>query len=275
MLHCDRHMKQALTIAGSDSSGGAGIQADIKTFHAFGVFGASVVTAITAQNTSEVRRAFALPPDLVRAQLDAVLDDLDIATAKTGMLSSAGVVAAVAAGLRERRVERLVVDPVMVSKGGFRLLEEDAAAALQSELLPLAMVATPNLAEAVLLSGMDIESVDDMKRAGEAILALGPRAVVVKGGHAHFALATDVLVAADGIDVLRPEGEVRERSVHGTGCTFSAAIAARLALGDPLRPAVQKAKRYVTRVIRNAPPVGHGHPPGHHFYFQKPGDWER
>jgi hydroxymethylpyrimidine/phosphomethylpyrimidine kinase len=267
-------MKQALTIAGSDSSGGAGIQADIKTFHAMGVFGASVVTSVTAQNTREVRRAFDLPVDVVRAQLDAVLDDLHIAAAKTGMLSSREIIETVATELRDRRIDRLVVDPVMVSKSGFRLLRDDAVAALTRALLPLAMVVTPNLEEAAILSGEAIASVGDMKRAAEAILALGPRAVVVKGGHASFALATDVLLASDGMDVLLPEGEVQERSVHGTGCTFSAAIAARLALGDPLRPAVQRAKRYVTHVIQNATAVGHGHPPGNHFYFLKPDAWD-
>ncbi len=268
------HMKQALTIAGSDSGGGAGIQADLKTFHAHGVFGASVLTAVTAQNTREVREVFELPADLIRTQMKAVFDDLDIAAAKTGMLSSAAIITAVADELRAARPPALVVDPVMISKSGFRLLADDAVAALRETLLPLALVVTPNLHEATLLAGMTIESVDDMKRAAERIAALGPRAVVVKGGHASFALATDVLLADGSAEELRAEGPVRERSVHGTGCTFSAAIAARLALGDPLRPAVQRAKRYITHAIRRAPDVGRGHPPGNHFYFLNPNDWD-
>ena len=268
-------MKQALSIAGSDSGGGAGIQADLKTFHALGVFGASVVTAITAQNTREVRAVEELPPSLIRAQMEAVFDDLDIAAAKTGMLSSVRIIDTVARELAGRRLERLVVDPVMISKGGHPLLADDAVAALSSVLLPLALVVTPNLHEASLLSGLSIESVDDMKRAAEKIAALGPRAVVVKGGHARFALAVDVLLGDGGIEELRPAGPVRPQSVHGTGCTFSAAITARLALGDALFPAVERAKRYITRVIQRAPAIGHGHPPGNHFYFLDADDWDR
>jgi hydroxymethylpyrimidine/phosphomethylpyrimidine kinase len=267
-------MKQALTIAGSDSGGGAGIQADLKTFHAHGVFGASVLTAITAQNTREVREALDLPPALVVAQMEAVLDDLVIAAAKTGMLSSAAIIAAVAGVLSRRRIRYLVVDPVMVSKSGYRLLRDDAVAALTGLLLPLALVVTPNLHEAALLAGIAIESVDDMKRAAERIAALGPAAVVVKGGHASFALATDILLVDGKLEELRPEGPVQERSIHGTGCTFSAAITAQLALGAPLPEAVRKAKRYITRAIRLAPAVGHGHPPGNHFYFLEPDDWD-
>ena len=267
-------MKQALTIAGSDSGGGAGIQADLKTFHAFAVFGASVVTAITAQNTREVRAVHELPVDMIRAQMEAVFDDLDIAAAKTGMLSSARIIEAVAAELARRGLEKLVVDPVMISKSGYRLLADDAVAALRGTLLPLAFVVTPNLHEASLLTGLEVASLDDMKRAAEKIAALGPRAVVVKGGHAAFARAVDVLFTEGEHEELRPEGPVRERSVHGTGCTFSAAITARLALGDPLPAAVRRAKRYITRAIRQAPAIGHGHPPGHHFYFLGPDDWD-
>ena len=267
-------MKQALTIAGSDSGGGAGIQADLKTFHAFGVFGASVVTAVTAQNTQEVRVVQELPVGLVRAQMEAVFDDLDIAAAKTGMLASVPLIEAVAGELARRRFTKLVVDPVMISKSGARLLAADAVTALRDTLLPLSLVVTPNLHEASLLSGLTIESLDDMKRAAEKIAGMGAQAVVVKGGHAKFALAVDVLLTGSGFTELRPEGTVRERSVHGTGCTFSAAIAARLALGDALIPAVERAKRYITRVIRRAPAIGHGHPPGNHFYFLDPNDWD-
>jgi hydroxymethylpyrimidine/phosphomethylpyrimidine kinase len=270
-------MKQALTIAGSDSGGGAGIQADLKAFHAHGVFGASVVTAITAQNTREVRRAFDVPADLVRDQLEAVLDDLDIAAAKTGMLSSRAIIETVAEVLHARRLPHLVVDPVMVSKSGFRLLRDDAVEALASLVVPQARVVTPNLDEAAILAAMPIASLDDMKRAAERIGARGPRAGVVKGGHARFALAVDVLWTAhdDAIEILTPEGEVLERSVHGTGCTFSAAITARLARGEAVGPAVRNAKRYITRVIRAARDIGGGHAVGDAFYFLGEKDWER
>jgi len=262
----DASLPQALTIAGSDSGGGAGIQADIKTMSALGVFAASVVTAITAQNTVEVREAMALPAALVRAQLDAVLDDLDIAAAKTGMLATAGIVEAVADTLAARRFEMLVVDPVMVSKSGHPLLHADAVQTLRARLLPLARVATPNLHEAALLVGDEIRSLDDMREAARAIAAMGPRAVVVKGGHSAFALAVDVLWEGNEARELRPEGPVAPVSVHGTGCTFSAAIAARLARGDGVGEAVAAAKRYVTEAIRRAPRIGRGHPPAHHFH---------
>ena len=271
-FHTD--VKQALTIAGSDSGGGAGIQADLKTFHAHGVFGASVITAITAQNTREVRRSLDLPADIVRAQLETVLDDLDIAAAKTGMLSSAAIIDTVADVLEARRMATLVVDTVMVSKTGFPLLHDDARETLVRRLIPMALVVTPNLHEASLIAGFPIGSIDDMKRAAERIASLGARAVVVKGGHAPFALAVDALYIAGVMEELRPDGPVREKSVHGTGCAFSAAITARLALGEPLREAIGKAKRYITRVIANAPAVGHGHPPVNPLYFVDADDWD-
>jgi hydroxymethylpyrimidine/phosphomethylpyrimidine kinase len=268
-------MKQALTIAGSDSGGGAGIQADLKTFHAMGVFGASVITAITAQNTREVRAAYELPVEWIRAQIETVLDDLEIDAAKTGMLSSGEIIDTVADVLEARALKNLVVDPVMVSKSGYRLLRDDAVSALIARLIPIARVVTPNLHEAALLAEIEILSIDDMKEAATEIAAMGARAVVVKGGHAPFALAVDVL-CTDGETVeLHPDLPVRERSVHGTGCTFSAAIAARLALGDPLRDAIVNAKRYVTRVIASAPDIGGGHPPGGHFYFLGPEEWNQ
>lgn len=268
-------MKQALTIAGSDSGGGAGIQADLKTFHALGVFGTSVITAITAQNTREVRGAYDVPVEWVRAQMDTVFDDFEIGAAKTGMLSSAAIIDTVADVLEERGLKNLVVDPVMVSKSGYRLLQDDAVSALSARLLPLARIVTPNLHEAALLAEIEILTIDDMKEAAKEIAAMGARAVVVKGGHAPFALAVDVLLADGELTELHPDVPVRERSVHGTGCTFSAAIAARLALGDSLRDAVVAAKRYVTRVISSAPDVGGGNPPGGHFYFVSPDDWDR
>jgi len=267
-------MKQALTIAGSDSGGGAGIQADLKAFHAHGVYGVSVITSVTAQNTREVRRALDLPVDMVRAQLDAVFDDFDIAAAKTGMLSSPEIIETVSDVLRAHRFENLVVDPVMVSKSGFRLLHPEAIDALRRLLVPRALIITPNLHEAALLAGMPVESLDDMTRAARAIAELGPRAVVVKGGHARFALAVDVLWMDGAVSVLKPEGPVEERSVHGTGCTFSAAIAARIALGESVDVAVNNAKRYITHVIRHAHEPGHGHAVGDPFYFLEENDWE-
>ena len=268
------NMKQALTIAGSDSGGGAGIQADLKTFHALGVFGASVITAITAQNTREVRAAYDLPVEWIRSQLDTVLDDLEIGAAKTGMLSSPEIIDTVADVLEARGLKNLVVDPVMVSKSGYRLLQDDAVSALEARLIPMARVVTPNLHEAALLAEIEILTIDDMKTAAKEIAAMGARSVVVKGGHAPFALAVDVLYMDGKVEELRPDVPVREKSVHGTGCTFSAAIAARLALGDSLHDAIVKAKRYVTRVIAAAPDVGGGHPPGGHFYFLGTEDWE-
>jgi hydroxymethylpyrimidine/phosphomethylpyrimidine kinase len=266
-------MKQALTIAGSDSGGGAGIQADIKAMEANGVFAASVITAVTAQNTVEVREAMELPVALIRSQLDAVFDDLDIAAVKTGMLSSSEIIETVAAFLRRRGVVTLIVDPVMVSKSGFALLHDDAVHSLRRHLLPLARVVTPNLHEAILLSGRAIDSLDAMHEAARRIAGMGPRAVVVKGGHSAFAPGTDVLLDDGHIVELPADHVAAGKSIHGTGCTFSAAITARLALGESVEEAVRHAKHYVTRVIQNAPAVGHGHPPGRHFYFVDPHDF--
>ena len=259
-------MKQALTIAGSDSGGGAGIQADLKTFSAHGVYGTSVITAVTAQNTREVRVALDLPVDMVQAQLDAVFDDFDIAAAKTGMLSSPAIIEAISGVLHARRFENLVVDPVMVSKSGFKLLRDDAIDALRGRLVPQALVITPNLQEASLLAGMPVESLDDMQRAAHTIAQLGPKAVVVKGGHARFALAVDVLWIDGKISLLKPEGPVQERSVHGTGCTFSAAIAALLARGLTPLEAIEAAKNWLTGAIRESYAIGEGHSPVNHFH---------
>jgi hydroxymethylpyrimidine/phosphomethylpyrimidine kinase len=264
-------MKQALTIAGSDSGGGAGIQADIKTMHAHGVFAASVVTAVTAQNTREVRDAVELPVELVRSQLEAVFDDLDILAVKTGMLFSRAIIETVASALAARGHVQLVVDPVMISKSGYKLLKDDAIQSLTEVLLPLALVATPNLHEASLLTGEPITSIDGMRLAARRIHRMGPRAVVVKGGHAGFCRGTDVLFDGDQSYEFAAQ-TVFEKSVHGTGCTFSAAITARLALGETLVEAVRRAKTYTSRVIENAPEIGGGNNPGTHFYFIEPRD---
>jgi hydroxymethylpyrimidine/phosphomethylpyrimidine kinase len=258
--------KQALTIAGSDSGGGAGIQADLKTFHAHGVYGASVLTAITAQNTTAVLRAFELPLDLIEAQLDAVFDDLDIAAAKTGMLSSPSIVETVATALRKRRFAPLVVDPVMISKSGYRLLKDDAITSLTLHLLPLAAVVTPNLHEAALLSGVNIGSTAQMKDAARRIHEFGPQSVLVKGGHAPSHEATDILFDGENFHTFTSPF-IHTKNTHGTGCTYSAAIAARLALGEPLLVAVGHAKQYITRAIARSLPIGKGHGPTNHFYF--------
>jgi len=259
-------IKQALTIAGSDSGGGAGIQADLKTFHAHGVYGASVITAITAQNTVAVTRAFDLPLDLIESQIEAVFGDLDIAAAKTGMLSSAGIVETVAGALRDRRFETLVVDPVMISKSGYKLLRDDAIESLKKNLLPLALVVTPNIHEAELLSGVRIDSADKMKLAAGRISETGPRNVLVKGGHASFDRATDILYDGEQFHEFASEF-IQTKNTHGTGCTYSAAITARLALGEPLLLAIEHAKIYITRAIAHALSIGKGHGPTNHFYF--------
>jgi hydroxymethylpyrimidine/phosphomethylpyrimidine kinase len=266
-------MKQAMTIAGSDSGGGAGIQADLKTFHAHGVFGTSVITAITAQNTYTVSQALDLPIDVIQAQLDAILDDFEISAAKTGMLSSAQIIHAVAESLKDRRFKALVVDPVMISKSGFKLLRKDAINSLRKELLPSALVVTPNIHEAELLAGFPIDSKDKMVDAAKKIYDFGCKNVVVKGGHAAFNRATDIFYDGETVHTFESMYVVT-KNVHGTGCTFSAAITARLALGEPVLDAVGHAKKYITEAIRQSPDVGHGHGPTNHFYFLGPNDFQ-
>ncbi|MCR4438580.1 MAG: bifunctional hydroxymethylpyrimidine kinase/phosphomethylpyrimidine kinase [bacterium] len=256
-------MVRALTIAGSDSGGGAGIQADLKTFCAFKVYGMSVITAVTAQNTMGVHGIFALPAEFVAEQLHCVLEDIGADAAKTGMLSNVQIVRAVAAELRRHQVRNVVVDPVMLAKRGEPLLQPEARQALVEELLPLAEVVTPNIPEAEALAEMHIESLDDMKRAAERILARGARAVVVKGGH-RTSDATDVLF--DGQAMLELRGErLANPHTHGSGCTFSAAIAAGLAKGKPLVEAVRGAKAFVTKAIAHAEQVGNGIAGLNHF----------
>ncbi|MDI3341714.1 MAG: bifunctional hydroxymethylpyrimidine kinase/phosphomethylpyrimidine kinase [Sphaerobacter sp.] len=262
---------KALTIAGSDSGGGAGIQADLKTFAALGVYGSSVITAITAQNTVGVTAVHEIPADVVAAQLDAVMDDIGAAAAKTGMLSSAEIVRAVVDGVRRHRIERLVVDPVMVAKSGDRLLREDAVAAVRDSLLPVAYVVTPNLPEAEVLTGRSIRSLADMEEAARTIAALGAKIVVVKGGHLEGD-AIDVVYDGQSVERLRSP-RVDTPHTHGTGCTFSAAIAARLAAGVSPLTAVAEAKEYVYQALLAAYPVGAGHSPVNHFYalWRSPG----
>src|SRR3954453_8861684 len=242
-------VRTALTIAGSDSGGGAGIQADLKTFSALGVFGMSAITAITAQNTLGVTAVFELPPELVAAQIDAVVTDIGVDAAKTGMIANAEIIRVVAAKVREHGISTLVVDPVMVATSGDRLLREEAVEALRTELIPLATVVTPNLPEAAVLLGREVATLDQMRDAARAIVGLGARSVLVKGGH----------LAGDAVDIFYDGNQFAEltarridtTSTHGTGCTLASAIAALLAKGESLERAIQGAKAYVTAAIEN------------------------
>ncbi len=256
---------RALTIAGSDSGGGAGIQADLKTFAALGVYGASAITALTAQNTTGVTGVHEVPAEFVAAQIDAVMSDIGAGAWKAGMLANADIVATVAAKARQWRVPNLVVDPVMIAKGGARLLREDAVEAYRELLIPAALVVTPNLPEAAALTGRDIDDWDAARRAAEEIVALGARAVVIKGGHREDGPATDLYYDGQTFHEFTA-GRVDTTNTHGTGCTFASAIAAALARGEELRKAVAMAKSYVTKALQAAYPVGSGHGPVHHFY---------
>jgi hydroxymethylpyrimidine/phosphomethylpyrimidine kinase len=248
----------ALTIAGSDSGGGAGIQADLKTFAALEVHGTSAITAITAQNTIGVTDILELPVDLVRKQIAAVVEDIGVQAAKTGMLSSAAIVGVVADAVREYGLRLLVVDPVMVAKGGARLLRGDAIEALRDQLIPLAAVVTPNLPEAEVLLGRPVASLDERKQAARDLVAMGASAAVVKGGHAEDAI--DVYFDGSRMVELRSE-RIDTVNTHGGGCVFSAAIAAWMARGaDPLQ-AASEAKTFITRAIANSLEIGHGHGP--------------
>jgi len=258
-------MHTALTIAGSDSGGGAGIQADLKTFAAHGVFGTCALTAVTAQNTMGVTAIQALAADLVTAQIEAIATDIGTDAVKTGMLANAAIVEAVAAAIESLELPRVVVDPVMIAKSGDSLLEPEAVAALRTKLLPLALVVTPNVAEAEALADMTIPTVKEARRAARRIREMGPQAVVVKGGHLDGEEIVDVFW--DGRELLEFAGpRVKSTSTHGTGCTFASAIAANLALGVPLATAVEAAKAYVAGAIRFAEAIGHGHGPLHHFW---------
>ena len=247
---------RALTIAGSDSGGGAGIQADLKTFSAFRVFGLSVITAVTAQNSVGVQGVENLPPAFVARQLRSVLEDFGADAAKCGMLSTAPIIEAVAASLAEHPIDRLVVDPVMVAKSGDPLLQPDARAALIGKILPLALVVTPNLPEAEALTGMPVTTRAEMEEAARRIHAMGPRNVLVKGGHLKGE-AVDLLWTGRALTAFSAP-RIDSTNTHGTGCTFSAAIASGLALGRPLAEAVREGKAYVTRAIQEGFQAGRG-----------------
>lgn len=258
-------MKQILTIAGSDSGGGAGIQADIKAISANGGYAMSAITSVTAQNTVAVTDAFDLPISLIEAQLDAVFTDFEVAGVKTGMLSSPAIVEAVAGKLREYTPPAIVVDPVMISKSKFPLLKEEAIDSLKTALISLATVITPNVYEAELLAQQDIRNIDDAKRAAKAIAELGCHAVLVKGGHLIGDNATDVLYCNGEWTFFEAE-RIETENTHGTGCTYSAAIATQLARGKGLIDAVHTAKMYITDAIRHSLDIGHGHGPTNHFF---------
>ena len=262
-------MRTALTIAGSDSGAGAGIQADLKTFAAHGIYGTSAITAVTAQNTLGVTAWKAIDVPLVVAQIEAVATDIGADAVKTGMLATAAIVVATADAIARLKLQNLVVDPVMIAKGGDRLLEQEAVDAIRTKLLPLARVVTPNVPEAEELAGMRIHSVDDMRAAGQRILELGPSVVLVKGGHLEGPESIDLACTRDEVHEFRSP-RIATAHTHGTGCTLASAIAANLALGHDDREAIARAKRYVDGAIRNAPGMGGGHGPLHHFWDRLP-----
>jgi hydroxymethylpyrimidine/phosphomethylpyrimidine kinase len=259
----------ALTIAGSDSGGGAGIQADLKTFAAHGVYGTTALTAVTAQNTVAVTGMEEISPSLVGLQIDAVVSDIGIDAAKTGMLSSRPIIEVVAEKLEEHAIERVVVDPVMVAKSGARLLLPEAAEVLIERLLPLAYLVTPNLPEAETLVGFALDDTEAIERAGKRLVEMGARAALIKGGHGGGDESVDVLFSAGRIRRYRAP-RIATTSTHGTGCTFSAAIAAGLARGADLERAVEDAKLYLTAALARGIPIGRGHGPVDHFALGGP-----
>jgi hydroxymethylpyrimidine/phosphomethylpyrimidine kinase len=255
----------AMTIAGSDSGGGAGIQADLKTFSALGVFGTSAITALTVQNTIGVSGVEVMTPAFVSAQIDAILDDIGADAVKTGMLATAGIVEVVAEQAAKRRFERLVVDPVMVATSGDRLLADDAVDAYRHQLFRRALIVTPNHDEAEVLSGGELRDDEAVREGARAIAAMGAKWVLMKGGHRPGAEVVDVLY--DGRDFREyRHARIETTSTHGTGCTLASAIAARLAHGDAVPDAVRAATDYLHEAIKRAPGIGHGHGPVHHFW---------
>lgn len=254
---------KAMTVAGSDSGGGAGIQADLKTFAALGVYGSSVVTAVTAQNTIEVAAIAEVPEEVVIAQIDTVVHDIGADAAKTGMLSSTSIIQNVADRLEAWGIPHLVVDPVMVSKGGVALLQPDAVEALKKDLLPFATVITPNIPEAETLANRRIASPAHAQEAAKAIAAMGPKTVIIKGGHLPGS-PTD-LVYHEGIFTPFEGTRVDTKNTHGTGCTFSAAITAFLAHGFPTLEAIRLAKSYIQNALEQSVAIGEGHSPVNHF----------
>ncbi|MEG6617547.1 bifunctional hydroxymethylpyrimidine kinase/phosphomethylpyrimidine kinase [Peptococcaceae bacterium 1198_IL3148] len=260
---------KALTIAGSDSGGGAGIQADIKTFQELGVFGMSALTAVTAQNTLGVQGVYPLPVEAVKQQIQSIGEDLGADAVKTGMLFSGEIIQAVAEIIQQFELKNLVVDPVMIAKGGASLLRDEAVSALKQHLIPLATVITPNIPEAEVLAGMTIRTMTDKQQAAKKLLALGAKYVVIKGGHSTDSDgAIDMLY--DGQEFTYYKGmRINTDNTHGTGCTFSAAIAAELAKGKGVKKAVQVAKEFIQAAIEEDMGIGHGHGPTNHWAYQK------
>jgi hydroxymethylpyrimidine/phosphomethylpyrimidine kinase len=256
-------MRTALTIAGSDSGGGAGIQADLKTFTAFKVFGLSAITGLTAQNTRGVQGVELPRTDFIMAQLRAVMEDIGADAAKTGMLATGEIIRTVASAVREFNIRNLVVDPVMIAASGDALMQHEAAPVMREHLLPLATVVTPNLDEATILCQRKIRMMEEMQEAARAIHAMGPKYVLIKGGHLPGERVVDLLY--DGREFVRRESQRVAGEFHGTGCTLSSAIAAGLAKGLPVKDAVAIAQAYVALALKSAPPVGHGRRPLNHF----------
>lgn len=257
-------VRKALTIAGSDSGAGAGIQADLKTFAALGVYGTSAITAITAQNTIGVTQVLALNPKLVGAQIDAIVDDIGAHALKTGMLANSAIIDMVVSKIREHRLRNVVVDPVMVATSGDLLIQKNAVAALRTKLIPLANVVTPNIPEAEELTGMTLRTSEDRREAARQIIKMGAKTVVIKGGHLKGP-AMDLFYDGKKFTALNAP-RIRTKNTHGTGCTFSAAIAAYLAKGATLERAVMLAKKFITQAIRSSFSIGAGHSPVHHFH---------
>lgn len=257
-------MKKVLTIAGSDCSGGAGIQADLKTFSALGTFGMSVIVSVVAENTCRVIDIQDITPDMIEKQIDAVFEDIEVDAVKIGMLSSPECMQAVAKKLIEYKPKNIVVDPVMYAKNGATLMQEHAANALINTIIPLADVLTPNIPEAEVITGLKISSQKDMKEAAEIIKKMGSKNVIVKGGHATGE-ATDILYDGENFYYFNAP-RVDTKNTHGTGCTYSSAIAANLALGHSIEKAVENAKKYVTTAILHSLPIGKGYGPTNHFY---------
>lgn len=262
---------QVLTIAGSDSGGGAGIQADLKTFQELGVFGTSVLTAVTAQNTRGVHGVEAVSAELLAQQLDAIGSDFSIEACKTGMLFDASRIETVASGVKRHAFKQLVVDPVMIAKGGASLLQDTAVEALKTALLPLATVVTPNVPEAEVLTGLTIRSSRDRFEAATRILSLGAKAVVLKGGHLEGERAEDlVMTTSEAFLVSAPR--IQTQDTHGTGCTFSAALTAELAKGRPMIEATVTAKRFIQSAIAHGLKIGSGHGPTNHWAYRTYGE---
>jgi hydroxymethylpyrimidine/phosphomethylpyrimidine kinase len=262
--------KQVLTIAGSDSGGGAGIQADIKTFQERGVFGMSVLTAITAQNTTGVQDVHAIPLDKVQAQLDSIFSDFDVTAIKTGMLVNGEYMELIAKELKKHSEIPLVIDPVMIAKGGHPLMEESAVEIMKKELVPLATVITPNIPEAEALTGLTIKNQQDMEKVAKILQELGSKHVVIKGGHAlEEEEATDLLLLENGESVWLKAERIDTKDTHGTGCTYSACIAAEIGKGEPVEEAVRTGKAFIHAAIKHGINVGNGHGPTNHWAYRE------